>query len=381
MSERTMTVDFVVDHLKQQLRDLNELHTTDDLCNLTKHSSSMEKHLQFSEQNLVQEEEIGHGAFGNVFLAKNITNNMKVAVKRMSNQRKEFQKYAMITENRINTLSNNRNIVPLFGYYQTDGFFHIVMPYYVNGSLKNFLDKVGSIRIESAKIRIESAKISSEILNGLVFLHMKKVVHRNLKPGNILIGENGEMRLTDIAMEEFQKRVEGKSDTLNYRAPEVIKARKLSYAVDIWSFGCIVYELLSGELAFDNKDEGSLKKMICAGAYTMHGKVPASATTIIADCLQKQPSKRPSSQDLYFHKWIAESAEESEKNRKIEAINLALGKMTIKTEKITTRNIVNMPLVRSNKPEIHDSRSENSNSADSKSTMRLRNKSRVNYKQ
>ncbi|EFO97972.1 hypothetical protein CRE_17602 [Caenorhabditis remanei] len=349
----------------------------------------MEKHLQFSEQNLVQEEEIGHGALGNVFLAKNITNNMKVAVKRMSNQRKEFQKYAMITENRINTLSNNKNIAPLFGYYQADGFFHIVMPY--DGSLKNFLDKVGSID------RIESAKISSEILNGLVFLHMKKVVHRNLKPRNILIGENGEMRLTDIAMEEFQKRyfafnnflyffsfffrVEGKSDTLNYRAPEVIKARKLSYAVDTWSFGCIVYELLSGELAFDNKDEGSLKKMICAGAYTMHGKVPASATTIIADCLQKQPSKRPSSQDLYFHKWIAESAEESEKNRKIEAINLALGKMTIKTEKITTRNIVNMPLVRSNKPEIHDSRSENSNSADSKSTMRLRNKSRVNYKQ
>ncbi|EFP06312.1 hypothetical protein CRE_15056 [Caenorhabditis remanei] len=268
----------------------------------------MEEHIQFSEQNLVHEEEIGHGAFGTTFIAENISNNMKVAVKRMSNQRKEIQKYAMITENRINTLSNNKNIAPLFGYYQADEFFHIVMPYYVNGSLANFLDKVGSID------RIESARISSEILNALVFLHMKKVVHRNLKPGNILIGENGEMRLTDIAMEEFQKRVEGKFDTLNYMAPELIKARKLTYAVDIWSFGCIVYELLSGDLAFDHEDDGSLKKMICAGAYKMHGKVPTSAATIIVECVQKQASKRPSSQDLFFHKWISESAEESEKN-------------------------------------------------------------------
>ncbi|KAF1746263.1 hypothetical protein GCK72_022716 [Caenorhabditis remanei] len=233
-------------------------------------------HSQFSEQNLVIKEEIGKGAFGCVFIAQHISSYTKVAVKRMKNPKKEFQKYSLIMETRVHMISNHKNIVPLFEYYQTDKFFHIVMPYYANGSLSAYMDKKGALN------RIESARIAFEILNALVFLHIKKVVHRDLKPQNLLIGNNGEIRLTDFGLAEFQKRIEGKCGTLNYMAPEVIKCQQQSYSVDVWSFGCIVFEILIGQYAFDDWLSGE-ENLFCL--LQMHVKIPTSAATLISECL------------------------------------------------------------------------------------------------
>ena len=158
------------------------------------------QHSQFSENNLIISKQIGKGVFGAVFIGQTSANTTKVAVKRMLNPRKEFQKYAQLMEARIHMLCNNKNIVPLYGYFQTDQYFHVVMPFYVKGSLSTYMNKKYSID------RIESAKISYEILNALVFLHSKKIVHRDLKPQNVLIGEDGEMRVSDFGLAEFQKR-------------------------------------------------------------------------------------------------------------------------------------------------------------------------------
>ncbi|EFO85462.1 hypothetical protein CRE_23005 [Caenorhabditis remanei] len=187
--------------------------------------------LEHRQENLTLSEQIGEGPFGAVFIGQTSANTTKVAV---LNPRKEFQKYAQLMETRIHMLCNNKN-------FQTDQHFHIVMPFYVNGSLSTYTDKEDSID------RIECAKISYEILTALEYLHSKKVIHRDLKPKNILIGEGGEMRVSDFGLAEFQKRVKGKCGALNYMAPEELKSQQQNYQVDIWSFGCIVYELLSGK--------------------------------------------------------------------------------------------------------------------------------------
>ncbi|EFO83340.1 hypothetical protein CRE_11583 [Caenorhabditis remanei] len=278
------------------------------------------------QNNLIISKQIGKGVFGAVFIGQTSANTTKVAVKRMLNPRKEFQKYAQLMEARIHMLCNNKNIVPLYGYFQTDQYFHVVMPFYVKGSLSTYMDKKYSID------RIESAKISYEILNALVFLHSKKIVHRDLKPKNVLIGEDGEMRVSDFGLAEFQKRIEGKCGTLNYMAPEVIKCQQQSYSVDVWSSGCIVFEMLTGQYAFNDEDYGCLEKKICSGSYKMHDKIPISATTLISECLQKIPSQRPSTKTLFFHTWIVDTTEEAEKKRKMEDINKVLGKNALKSD-------------------------------------------------
>ncbi|EFO93453.1 hypothetical protein CRE_23114 [Caenorhabditis remanei] len=323
-------------------------------------------HAQFSEHNLVFSEKIGKGAFGEVFIAQCIPNDTKVAVKRMKNSRKELQKYTLLTETRIHMLSNNKNILPLFGYYQTDEYFHLVMPYYVKGSLSSYMDEQGSLD------RIECARISFEILNALVYLHSKKIVHRDLKPDNILIGDNEEIRITDFGMADFQNRIEGKCGTLNNMAPEVIKCQQQSYSVDVWSFGCIVFEMLTGHYAFDDEDDGSLEKKICSGSYKMHDKIPIIAALLISECLQKIPSQRPSTKTLFFHTWIVDTTEEAEKKRKIEDINKVLGKNALKSE---TAN----QWKRNNKSAMKDSGKGESSDAGRKTT--LRNKPKIDYKE
>ena len=110
------------------------------------------------------------------------------------------------------------------------------------------------------------------ILNGLKYLHQSmNIIHRDLKLDNIFLNEDFEVKIGDFGLatklnfvQRFKKVACG---TPNYQAPEIIQNKKYTYAVDIWSLGCILYTLLTGKLAFDGKSVRQIHEKILALDY------------------------------------------------------------------------------------------------------------------
>lgn len=94
-----------------------------------------------------------------------------------------------------------------------------------------------------------------EVLEAINVIHSKDVIFRDLKPANVMVGENGHIKIIDFGFARSlpkDHRAYTNCGTLGYSAPEVLKGQGHSYAADIWSYGIMLYELLTGTLPFDD---------------------------------------------------------------------------------------------------------------------------------
>jgi len=130
-------------------------------------------------------------------------------------------------------------------YSANDNMFNILLEYCSGGCLSQVLKQAKKLSA------IEVSRIMSEILAGLVYLHEHSVIHRDLKPANVLITETGTVRIADFGCStQAIEIVRSTVGTPWYLAPEVARAEPYSYPADIWSVGCIVLELCTGERLF-----------------------------------------------------------------------------------------------------------------------------------
>ena len=136
------------------------------------------------------------------------------------------------------------------------------------------------------------------IINGLKYLHQSmNIIHRDLKLDNIFLNEDFEVKIGDFGLatklnfvQRFKKVACG---TPNYQAPEIIQNKKYTYAVDIWSLGCILYTLLTGKLAFDGKSVRQIHEKILALDYDEAKISCPIAKKLVKTILQKDPKDRP----------------------------------------------------------------------------------------
>jgi serine/threonine protein kinase len=225
---------------------------------------------------------LGSGSYATVFLIKslkdykNIHKDDILAFK----QFKEFDKEDGISPSAFKELSIHKNLKHphivncRFPYYEEKNKrYCLVMDYYpstlreklINAKMeKNKLDYIynfGGINISEIK------RLLFEILSGVYFLHKNNYIHRDLKPDNILIDKNDHIRIGDFGMILNYNFPVGKiashAGTQCYRAPEIIYGyEKYSYPIDIWSIGCLFYEMIFGKLLFSgiNKKDEELEK-------------------------------------------------------------------------------------------------------------------------
>jgi len=146
--------------------------------------------------------------------------------------------------------------------------------------------------------------ILCQVLKGLGAAHEQHIIHRDLKPENILISRDGAVKITDFGLARSLDRLTMTKmglivGSLGYMAPEIVNGERAGTASDIFSFGAIAYELLTGQCAFRGDTPQTLIKKIVDQDFTpiknIASQVPRSIAALVESCLQKDPSLRPKS--------------------------------------------------------------------------------------
>lgn len=191
---------------------------------------------------------IGHGSFGYVYEAWDQKNKRKIALKRVEKKEEAISREFEV----LNELKDSNHIIKLLDIFYTRGKDNQL----VQNMLFEFLDKDLEKMIQNREINSErSIKFFTyQILKGLECCHDVGIAHRDLKPENILVSKNDMLKICDFGSAKFLNE-EGKNTpyvvSRYYRAPELILANtNYTTAIDIWSVGCIIAEMVLGSVYF-----------------------------------------------------------------------------------------------------------------------------------
>jgi len=209
--------------------------------------------------------EIGKGGFGSVYEVREKINNMnfnkikKYAMKEilLTNESKEAIEEAKKEAEFLSKFDNNQFIIKYYGSTIYNNKFYILMELFNGKNLRQFLnEKKDNKELIEEGIRI---KIIEQICLGIRVIHNKNIVHRDLKPENIFIDVNNKIKIGDFGLSrnfnsyKAYTLTPNGSGTIQYNAPEVLNEGKYNKKSDIYSLGCIIYELFTLNLYFIDK--------------------------------------------------------------------------------------------------------------------------------
>ncbi|WP_045433441.1 serine/threonine-protein kinase [Metamycoplasma canadense] len=281
---------------------------------------------------------IGSGGYGQVYSATFKKDKRRYAIKILTTPDVTKKSVNLIRfKNECSVLAKirSKNVVRIHGFYTSEDESYYSMELIEGIDLKTLIAKSKKINVE------EAIRIAKEICQGLIDIHSSNVVHRDLKPSNILIEQNtNDVKLIDfgisIADETLKVTADNKTvGSIQYLAPEILKKKeKASFRSDIYAFGMILYEMLSGHPAFQGSDNHSILLMqINVEIPPLEGVgkiIPQAVENIIIRCTAKDPSERYNNckdilndlenclriEAMNDKKLILESKKEPKKNKK-----------------------------------------------------------------
>jgi len=235
---------------------------------------------------------IGRGLFGKVMLVQNRKTLEKYAIKSVHKKQliESGSPTAIIAERNIMMLIEHPFIVKLHFAFQTANKFYLGLEYLPGGELFFHLQKVGTVKLENARI------YTAEIALALDHLHRYGIVYRDLKPENILFDENGHVKLTDFGLAKDLYEI-GSTKTFcgtnHYLAPEIIQRKPYSYEIDWWALGILLCEMLSGFEPFSGETRAELFNSILTEQPKVIDTIDSDAADLIVRLLEKNPKHRP----------------------------------------------------------------------------------------
>jgi len=249
---------------------------------------------------------IGRGSFGKVVVARKCNTSKLFAMKilKKKNIRKHKQIEHTKTERRLMARLEHPFIAELFYAFQTKSCLFLVLEFVPGGELFFHLGKLKQFPEEWTKLW------STEVILALKYLHDQDVVFRDLKPENILLDANGHVKLIDFGLckegvSEADKGASSFCGTPEYLAPEILLRRGYGKAVDYWSLGMVIYEMLVGLPPWYSQDRTKLFKRIQHAPleFPAIGKVQLSENvkSLIRGLLEKEPKSRFDFSSLQNH--------------------------------------------------------------------------------
>ncbi|XP_073140447.1 mitogen-activated protein kinase kinase kinase 1-like [Henckelia pumila] len=248
---------------------------------------------------------LGSGSFGTVY--EGFTNDgVFFAVKEVSllDNGSQGQQSLHQLEQEIILLSQfqHENIVRYLGTDKDDAKLYIFLELVTKGSLAKLYQRY----------RLRDSQVSAytrQILSGLNYLHCRNVVHRDIKCANILVDVSGFVKLADFGLAKATKMNDIKSckGTPFWMAPEVVKRRNHGYgrAADIWSLGCTVLEMLTGQIPYSHLEGMQALFRIGRGELPpIPSNLSKDAQDFILKCLQVNPDSRPTAAQLLEHPFV-----------------------------------------------------------------------------
>ncbi|XP_029007396.1 serine/threonine-protein kinase PLK1 isoform X2 [Betta splendens] len=209
---------------------------------------------------------------------------------------KQHQREKMTSEIAIHKSLNHANIVGFHGFFEDDDFVFVVLEICRRRSLLELHKR------RKAVTEPEARYYMTHLLNGVQYLHNNKVIHRDLKLGNVFLNDDMEVKIGDFGLAtkiEFDgERKKTLCGTPNYIAPEVLCKKGHSYEVDIWSLGCILYTLLVGKPPFETSCLKETYNRIKKNNYTVPWHINPAASALIKRMLHADPAQRPTVAEL-----------------------------------------------------------------------------------
>ena len=264
---------------------------------------------------------IASGTFGTIYKACKDFKFFAIKKISLENQEKneidKIKEEAKLLEKIKNCLFYNNNyIVQYFESFQEKKDFYIVMEYCDKGDLNSLIQK----RKEKKKFFSEDEiwKIFIQLLIGIGLIHKNKIIHRDLKPLNIFLTIKGGKKIGDFGVSKLlknQKKANTFVGTLYYISPEMINNKAYDYKCDIWSLGCILYELCTFKHPFEGDNQIQICSKIMNGKYVNIKTVNKNCVSysklldnMISKLLNINPNKRPSILQILSDNFILEKA-------------------------------------------------------------------------
>ncbi|KAM3920802.1 protein kinase C delta type-like [Leptodactylus fuscus] len=173
----------------------------------------------------------------------------------------------------------------LYAAHQSPDRAYYIMEYLSGGSLEDLLRRCSSLNIKTTRF------YTAEMVCGLQFLHGQNIIHRDMKPANIMLDRNGHIRMIDLGLARddvtSSNKIHGAAGTLRYLAPEVLRREDYDAAVDWWSLGIIVHRMSSGCFPFT-----TVKLSIYTAKPENSTLLDTDVQHLLSGLLQRNPKKR-----------------------------------------------------------------------------------------
>ncbi len=240
-------------------------------------------------------DKIGTGGMADVYKAKCHRLNRLVAIKILKQEYSEDKKFVDKFRGEAQSVAglSHPNIVNVYDVGEDDGLYYIVMELVQGITLKNFIERKGTLEIK------EATGIAIQIALGLEAAHASHIIHRDIKPQNIIISKEGKVKVTDfgIAKAATSNTITSNAmGSVHYISPEQARGGYSDEKSDIYSLGVTMYEMLTGQVPFsgDNTVAVALSHIQdeAASIRTLNPSVSASLDKIVQKCMQKKPERR-----------------------------------------------------------------------------------------
>ena len=251
---------------------------------------------------------IAKGGYGRVSLCEKAATGDLFAIKMISkddlDKRNGYSQALLEKDSMIKGMS--AHVVQLYYTFQAENYLYLVMEFMPGGDLYSLLSNVGSLDEETLKF------YAVEIASALGHLHSKEIVHCDLKPDNLLISEDGHIKLGDFGLSKiafeggFKATHDNKAEgTPEYLAPEVLSKGMVSPAADWWSFGAILYEMAEGVPPFTGETAEEVFENVLKGKYEWTSDVSESLKDLVKGLLTIDPNERMTYDDVIHHPFFS----------------------------------------------------------------------------